>query len=103
MEKATIRGVALALLIGAVMLPWFTLSMSTTIEDNTHKDNTKEKLTAGPDRIVMSETTIDQKNDDVATTETGGAAPVRVDAEAASSAVGLTMSRAIVFFAQIRL
>ena len=102
MEKATIRGIALALLIGAVMLPWFTLSQATTVEDNKHKDNSKNKLTVGPDRIVTSATLVIQKNDDVQITETGAAAPIRTDAESVSSTLGAEHSRAIVFFAQIR-
>jgi len=102
MEKATIRGIALALLIGAVMLPWFTLSQATTIEDDKHKQNSKEKLVVGPDRIVTSQTSVVQTNDDVATTESGTAAAIRTDAEAVDSLLGTTFSRAIVFFAQIR-
>jgi len=102
MEKATIRGIALALLIGAVMLPWFTLSQATTIEDDKHKQNSKEKLVVGPDRIVTSQASVVQKNDDVATTESGTAAAIRTDAEAVDSLLGTTFSRAIVFFAQIR-
>ena len=102
MEKATIRGIALALLIGAVMLPWFTLSQATTIEDSKNKENSKDKLTVGPDRIVTSSTLVIQKNDDVQITEAGAAAPIRTDAESVSSTLGAEHSRAVVFFAQIR-